>query len=344
MFLKQAGWIEYTVIITYFVMLLIVGWVMRRMNNDASDYFRSGCRGTWYLVGASAFMGMFSAWTFTGAAGVAFDSGWSVAVIYLANTAGFLVNFICTAPWFRQLRSITGPEIIRKRFDAGTQQFYALFSVITQILFGALHLYGLALFSSAIFGFKIYSVIVVIGLVVLFYSLTGGSWAVMATDFLQSLILIPMTMLICFLCLQKTGGFGGFLDMIQTQGLAQEFQMINLPGRFTARQFTIAWAVALLFKNILTSNAMQSAPRYFSVKTGREARKAALFACILMGLGAILWVIPPMTARLLIADQVAAVNIAKPAEASFALISLALLPEGMIGLMVVVILDRKSVV
>ncbi|MFA5687564.1 MAG: hypothetical protein WC959_00185 [Kiritimatiellales bacterium] len=218
MSLTQPGIIEYIVIFTYFIMLLAVGWVMRKLNSDASDYFRNGCRGTWYLVGASAFMTMFSAWTFTGAAGVAFESGWSVAIIYIANTIGFLLNFLFIAPWFRQLRSITAPEIIRKRFDVGTQQFYAGFSVITQLLVGALHLYGLALFSSAIFGFEIYSIIIVIGLVVLFYSLTGGSWAVMATDFLQGLILVPMTLLVCFLCLQKTGGFGGFLNMINAQG------------------------------------------------------------------------------------------------------------------------------
>ncbi|MFA5687563.1 MAG: hypothetical protein WC959_00180 [Kiritimatiellales bacterium] len=93
----------------------------------------------------------------------------------------------------------------------------------------------------------------------------------------------------------------------------------------------------MLLKTAVSSNSMQSAPRYFAVKDGREARKAALFAAVLMALGAIIWVIPPMAARLLIADQVMAVNIAKPAEASFALISHALLPNGMVGLMVVAI-------
>lgn len=337
MILNEPGLIEYIVIAGYFAMLIGIGFIMKKLNSNVSDYFRSGCRGSWYLVGASAFMAAFSAWTFTGAAGVAYESGWSVMVIYAANAFGFFLNFLFLAPWFRQVRAITAPEVIRKRFGPGTQQFYAGFSVITQLLYGALHLYGLALFSSSVFGFPIHAVIVVIGFLVLFYSLTGGSWAVMSTDFLQSLILIPLTLLVCFLCLKHLGGFGGLLDAIQSNNLTEDYHLVNSPGRFSANAFTWTWAAAMFLKNIIGNNTLVTAPRYFSVKDGREARKAALFACILMLFGTIVWVIPPMAARMIISDQVAAVDIAKPAEASYALISMTLLPKGLVGLMVVAI-------
>jgi len=247
------------------------------------------------------------------------------------------LNYLFLAPWFRQLRCITAPEVIRKRFGKFTQQFYAAFVVITQLLVSSLHLYGVALFSSAVFGFSIESVIVVIGLVVLFYSLTGGNWAVMATDFLQSLILIPLTLLICVLCLIELGGVSGFFSAIDSQGLTRDFTVFNDPGRFSGEAFTIAWAAAMFLKNIVGQNTLATAPRYFAVKDGNEARKAALFATVLMIGGAFIWIIPPMAARLLIDTQVAGMDVANPAEASYALISLALLPDGMIGLMVVAI-------
>ena len=329
--------IEYVVIGGYLVMLLGVGFALRKLSTDVSDYFRSGCKGTWYLVGSSAFMASFSAWTFTGAAGVAFESGWSVTVIYASNAIGFFLNFLFLAPWFRQMRAITAPEVIRNRFGVGTQQFYAGFSIITAVLYGSLHLYGLALFTSAIFGFPIEGVIVVIGFVVLFYSLTGGSWAVMATDFLQSLILVPLTLLVCILCLIELKGFNGLLEGIRSQGLSQDFQLFNEPGRFTASSFTVTWAIAMACKNIFSYNTLGAAPRYFAVKDGKEARKAALLACTMMTLGIVVWIIPPMAARLLIADQVNALGISKPAEASYALMSLTLLPDGLVGLMVVAI-------
>jgi len=329
--------IEYLVIGGYLVMLLCVGYALRKLSTDVSDYFRSGCKGTWYLVGSSAFMAAFSAWTFTGAAGVAYESGWSVTIIYAANALGFFLNFLFLAPWFRQMRAITAPEIIRKRFGVSTQQFYAGFSIVVALLHGALHLYGLALFTSAIFGFKIETIIVGIGFVVLFYSLTGGSWAVMATDFLQSLILIPLTLLVCALCLIELNGFSGLIQSIDAQGLSEDYRIFNQPGRFSANEFTIIWAVAMALKNIISNNTLTAAPRYFAVKDGREARKAALLACILMSLGIVVWIIPPMAARLLIPEHVEAISIAKPAEASYALMSLHLLPNGLVGLMVVAI-------
>jgi len=98
---------EYVVIGAYLAMLFAIALVFRTFNKNTSDFFRGGGQSKWWLVGSSAFMASFSAWTFTGAAGVAYLYGWSVAVIFVANTVGFLVNFAYFAPRFRQMRCIT---------------------------------------------------------------------------------------------------------------------------------------------------------------------------------------------------------------------------------------------
>ena len=331
----RGMFIEYLVIGAYLVLLMVIGLVVRRFNKDHSDYFRSGCQGTWWLVGASAFMVAFSAWTFTGAAGVAYESGWSVMVIYLANAAGFLLNAVLLAPWFRQLRVITVPQAIRDRFDGRTQQFYAWISVITGLLYASMWLYGLAIFSSAVFGFDIQVVIIVIGIVVLVYSTAGGSWAVLAADFMQTLILVPITILIAWLCLREMGGVSGMFDLIHTRGLEQDYSLVNASGRHAHEQFTWLWAVAMFLKNVIGYNTLTSANRYFAVKTGREARYAATLGLVLMVLGSFIWFIPPIAARLLFQADVDALAIAKPQEASYAVVSMKLLPTGMTGMMVV---------
>ena len=48
--------VEYVVIGCYLAVLVGVGMVFRRFNENVSDYFRNGCKGTWWLVGSSAFM------------------------------------------------------------------------------------------------------------------------------------------------------------------------------------------------------------------------------------------------------------------------------------------------
>ncbi|MBT4140477.1 MAG: hypothetical protein HOE48_21385 [Candidatus Latescibacteria bacterium] len=331
----EQTWIEYVVVGCYLAALVGVGMVFRTFNENVSDYFRNGCKGTWWLVGSSAFMTAFSAWTFSGAAGAAYEAGWSVMVIYLANSIGFAINGLFLAKWFRQIRAITGPEVIRLRFGISTQQFYAWMSFLTQTLYSSLHLLGLAIFCSAVFGYKIEQVIVVVGVVVLLYSLIGGSWAVTATDFLQTLILIPITILVAFLCLVKLGGVGALLDGIQNLNLSSDYAVFNAPDRFPLRAYTYAWALAILLKNVIGYNTLTSAQRYFSVKDGREAQKAAWLGFVLMSMGAFIWFIPPMTARLLFDAQVMATAIPKPAEAAYAIASLNVLPVGMTGLMVV---------
>jgi len=81
---------------------------------------------------------------------------------------------------------------------------------------------------------------------------------------------------------------------------------------------------------------MTQAQKYFGVKDGWSARKAAALGGVLMLIGMCVWFIPPMTARMLYEGQVLANDsLPKPAEASYAVAAIQLLPTGMTGLMVV---------
>ncbi|WP_166422283.1 hypothetical protein [uncultured Paraglaciecola sp.] len=330
--------IEYLVIVAYLMLIIVVGFVFKRFSANTDDYFKGGSKGTWWLVGSSAFMSAFSAWTFTGAAGIAYESGFSAMFIFIGNALGFFVNFLFMGPWLRQMRVTTFPEAIAGRFGETTRDFYAYYEVPVRILYSAMALYGLGIFCSAVFGYDINYVIVVCGIVVLLYSATGGRWAVMATDFLQGLILVPLTLIVAWLCLDALGGIDNLFAEIEAQGLTEQYSMVNSTTLFGGA-YTWGWASAMMAKQFIVFNSMNAAPRYFSVKDGREARKAALLCTILMLLGSFIWFLPPITARLLYPELVMAFDIAKPAEAAYAVASISLLPIGLVGLIVVAILS-----
>ena len=329
--------VEYLVIVGYLLLIIIVGLVFKKFSSNTDDYFKGGSKGTWWLVGSSAFMSAFSAWTFTGAAGIAYESGFSAMFIFFGNVLGFFVNYLFMGPWLRQMRVTTFPEAIAGRFGEKTRDFYAYYEVPIRILYSAMALYGLGIFCSAVFGYDINYVIVVCGVVVLLYSATGGRWAVMATDFLQGLILVPLTLIVAYLCLDALGGVDNLFVKIEEKGLTEEYSMINSATLFGGA-YTWGWASAMMAKQFIVFNSMNAAPRYFSVKDGREAKKAALLCSVLMLLGSFIWFLPPITARLLYPDLVMAFDIAKPAEASYAVASISLLPVGLVGLIVVAIL------
>ncbi|WPJ97840.1 hypothetical protein SH580_08965 [Coraliomargarita algicola] len=330
--------IEFIIIAAYLLLLVTVSLVFKKFNQDSNDYFRNGCRGTWWLIGTSVFMTTFSAWTFTGAAGVSYNAGWTVTIIFLSNSLGFLFNAVYLAPRYRQLRMTTSAEVVRKRFGPTTEQYVAYSGFVFYAYVAALHLYGLSIFTSAIFGFDIESTILVIGVVVVIYSMIGGSWAVKATDFLQSLILIPITVLVAILSLKYVGWGSGMFGMIEAQGLNEHFKFINTV-EFSDEMidFSIYWAIAVTLEHVISYNSLSSAPRYFATKDGRDARKAAWLACILMTIGSVIWIIPPIVAKLCFSQEVEAMNIASPAESAYAITSLNLLPLGMSGLIAVAI-------
>ncbi len=327
---------EFIVIGVYLLIIISVGFVFDRFNRNTDDYFRGGCRTSWWMVGMSSFMQGFSAWTFTAAAGVAFAAGWSVTVFYLANAVGFVVAFFL-APWFRQLRIAATTEVDRLRYSEAFAQFSSVLSALSGPIYSALQIYGLSMFAATVFGYDVNTVIIVLGAVAVVYSALGGVWGVMATDFLQGMILLPVTVFIAVACLHEVGGISGLFAEIEAQGLKETFQVVKPDGAFPQGAYTWFWVIAIFITNGKNFVMLGNASRYAAVKDGREARKAAITGAVLFLFGAFIWCIPPMVARLLYEAQVMASPAPKPAESAYVIAALNVLPAGLIGILSVAV-------
>jgi len=90
--------VDFGVMICFLALNVVTGWWSRSLVKDSGDFFRAGGRMSWWMVGISTFMASFSSWTFTGAAGIAYEHGVVVLGIYFANVLGFLLNAACFAP------------------------------------------------------------------------------------------------------------------------------------------------------------------------------------------------------------------------------------------------------
>jgi Na+/proline symporter len=308
--------------------MLAISWVFRRFVTNISDYFRGGGKAVWWMVGDSAFMTAFSAWTFTGAASKAYTDGWPIMAIYVANAVGFVLNAVYFAPRFRQLRVITSVEAIRQRFGVVSEQVMMWLQIPLSTLQAAIHLNALGVFFAAVFNLDLTSTMVVTGLVVLIMALLGGSWAVLAGDFIQVLILMPVCLAVTLLAIARLGGWDGFVA-----GLPPSY--VNLGEIFT-KEFLGLWCAAMLLKQITSTNNLFEAGRYLSVKDSRHARWAGYLGAWLFVLGIAIWFLPPMAAKALNLDLAAAFpGLGKSApEASFIAISQAVMPVGMMGLLV----------
>lgn len=144
-------WLNILIVGIYFVFLIVIGWIFRTFSSNTSDYFKGGGKMLWWMVGSTAFMTQFSAWSFTGAAGKAFSNGLSVMMIFLGNALGYFFNYLFFAAKSRQMRVVTPIEGIRFRFGKVNEQVFTRASVPSSIFQAGIWLNGLAIFVSAVF-------------------------------------------------------------------------------------------------------------------------------------------------------------------------------------------------
>lgn len=321
---------DYGVLVFYFLFMCSMGFVFKRFIKNTSDYFRSGGEMLWWIVGAGAFMTNFSAVSFTGMAGKAYQDGPVVLVIFFAGAIGFFFNYLYFGPLFRQMRCVTAMDAVRKRFGASNEQFFTWINIPMGMLYAAIWLNGLAVFLTAAFGLPMHWTIILTGLVTLFMSLIGGSWTSTASDFVQMLLLMPVTIVAAVLALMKIGGFRPFFEQTPSHfwhwGEVAHSNLIGL------------WIIAMLCQKWVALNNMTDASRYLSVKDTTHARKAALLATILFIVGPAIWFIPPMVARIVYPDLRAIFpdkeHLPNAQDASYFAIALATMPAGMLGLLI----------
>src|SRR6266700_2745167 len=316
--------VDYAVIALYALLMVLVGIYVVRFNRGAAEYFRGGSRVPWLVAGLSCFMSGFSAWTFTGAAGVAYRAGIAATGLYIGNALSFLLGYFIFSKLWRRSRVTTVMEYLSDRFNPVTHQTFSWVTIFFQLFTSASTLYGLSLFISSACGFPVTWTIIAAGALIIFYCVVGGLWAVVVTDFLQASILMPFCLVLVITSLAKVGGVAGLLHSLPPQ-----MKTLHFSGEF-GWIYLLSWTIMVSFGY----NTSAMAQRYFSVDDERSSRKVALLCGGLFFVGAFLWFLPPMAMRVIYPDlHTVWPALANPSEAAYAVASLTLLPHGLIGVM-----------
>ncbi|MDO7085829.1 transporter [Pseudocolwellia sp. AS88] len=319
---------DYLVIAGYFLLIVGIGFAFKNMaKNSTSDYFRGGGRMLWWMVGSTAFMAQFSAWTFTGAAGKAFTDGFAISLVFFANTFAYFCGWAYFSHRFRQMRVDTPTEGIKRRFGRQNEQFFSWALIVFSFINAGVWLNALGVFSSAVFDADIGLTIVLTGLTVLFVSVLSGAWGVVASDFVQTLVVVVVSIACAVVALVKVGGPGELIT--------------NFPGGFVMGPdmnyglLLVGTFVFFLAKQLITIMNLNDSFRFLNAKDSDNARKAALLAMVLMGVGSIIWFIPPWASAILYPDAASAYSALgnKASDAVYLVFTRNAMPVGTVGLL-----------
>ncbi|GAA6186603.1 transporter [Aliiglaciecola sp. NS0011-25] len=319
---------EYIVIAGYFMLVIGIGFAFKKMAaNSTSDYFRGGGRMLWWMVGSTAFMAQFSAWTFTGGAGKAFTDGFSISLVFFANTFAYFCGWAFFAARFRQMRVDTPTEGIKRRFGHQNEQFFSWALIIFSFINAGVWLNALGVFTSVVFDADVSTTIIATGLTVLFVSVLSGAWGVVASDFVQTLVVAVISIACAIIALVKVGGPTAMIDNFPVDFVMGPDMNYGL--------ILVATFVFFLAKQMITIMNMHDSFRFLNAKDSANASKAALLAMVLMGVGSIIWFIPPWASATLYPDAAAAYPELgnKAADAVYLVFTRNAMPVGTVGLL-----------
>jgi solute:Na+ symporter, SSS family len=323
---------DYVNIGFYVAFITGVGIVFSRRSKNTSDYFRGGGVMPWWVAGASSWMASFSAWTFVGAAGEIFDEGPSLILLYYSSVIPLMVTLFYTCYRFRRMRVVTPIEGVRLRFGAASQQFYTWIRLPLLFLFGGIGLNSVGTFMSGVFGLNVIPVMIILGIMVTFVALLGGSYSVVANDFVQMFLVVTVAVTVAILALAQPsiGGISGLVAKAPHHDLHW--------GDLARSEFYLFFFLGLTLNNLFDMTRIDNSAKYLMAASDRHARKMLIIPLVGTLVGPLIWLIPPMVASVMYshADMASRFPLLAPhpEHAAFLATALAVLPQGMLGLLI----------
>ncbi len=321
---------DYLILAVYFVILLSLGYLFRGMSKNTRDYFAGSGSMLWWLVGATAFMNQFSAWTFTGAAGQAYTAGFQVALLFLGNAFGYFINYRYTAARMRQLNVVTGIEGVRKRYGRVNEQVFTWAAFPMRLIQAGTWLSALGVFMGAVFGWEPHVAVLICGVIVTTMTLVGGSWAVIASDYLQMLIVMSIAVITSVVITINSGGIGNIISSFPAASFV-------LGNGYPNSNWFMLWVIMTFIRQVFSTNNMVDSYRYLCAADSSNAKKGALLAGILMFVGSFIWFVPPWAAASMFPiEELKELypNLRNAQEASYLVMVQKMMPAGMTGILI----------
>lgn len=269
------GMIDWAIVVAYSAIVIVIGIIASRKQNNTDEYFRGAKQIPWWAIGFSIIATSFSAASLLGGPGEGYGHGFLYLQLQLGDLIGYGLVIAVFLPFFVRLNLTTAYEYLEKRFDAKTRSLGSLcFLLFVIARLGGL-LYAAALVISTLTGIDTGTAIWIVGAVSVVYTVAGGITAVVWTDVLQfGMIFVGLGAGIWAAVTAVPGGFGELWRIAGENGKLVVFNLDWDPADLRSLP-TALIAYGILAFAVAGTN-QQSVQRYVSCADEKSARKAIL--------------------------------------------------------------------
>ncbi len=192
--MQQLDWIVLSVTLLFIVSY---GVYKTKGSKNVEDYILGNKETPWWTVGLSVMATQASAITFLSTPGQAYHDGMGFVQFYFGLPIAMVVISITFIPIYHKLKVFTAYEYLEQRFDLKTRSFTAILFLIQRGLGTGLTIYAPSIILSAVLGWNLTLLNIIIGILVIIYTFAGGTKAVNVTQ-KQQMFIIMLGMFITF--------------------------------------------------------------------------------------------------------------------------------------------------
>jgi len=270
--------IDWIVLSGTLLFIVLYGTWKTRGSKNVQDYIRGGNDAKWWTIGLSVMATQASAITFLSTPGQAFHSGMGFVQFYFGLPIAMIVICMVFIPLYHKLNVYTAYEYLESRFDLKTRSLTAILFLIQRGLAAGITIFAPAIILSAVLGWDLTLLNIVIGLLVIIYTVSGGTKAVSVTQKQQMAIIFTGMFIAFFLIISYLPEGVTFSKALDIAGASGKMEILdfsfNLDNRYTFWSGIIGGTFLALSYFGTDQSQVQ---RYLSGKSIKESQLGLLF-------------------------------------------------------------------
>ncbi len=276
--MQILSWIDWMVLCVTLIAIVAYGTYQTRGSKNVQDYLKGGNTSKWWTIGLSVMATQASAITFLSTPGQAFHSGMGFVQFYFGLPIAMIVICMVFIPLYHRLKVYTAYEFLENRFDLKTRTLTAILFLIQRGLAAGITIFAPAIILSVVLGWDLLTLNIVIGFLVIIYTVSGGTRAVNVTQKHQMVVIFIGMLVAFFLIVDKLPQDITFTKALEIAGASGKMEVLdfsfNLNNRYTFWSGIIGGTFLMLSYFGTDQSQVQ---RYLSGKSVKEMQLGLIF-------------------------------------------------------------------
>lgn len=265
--------LDWFVLIFTLVSIVTYGIWKTRGAKDLQSYLKGNNDAKWWGIGISIMATQASAITFLSTPGQAYTDGMRFIQFYFGLPIAMIILSVTFLPIFYKLKVYTAYEYLETRFDLKTRTLAAFLFLIQRGLATGITIYAPSIILSTLLNWNLTLTNIFIGLLVILYTVSGGTKAVTQTQKQQMAVMMGGMILAGILVINMLPNNITFLDAVNVAGKMGKLNLVNFDFDLDDRYnfWTGTTAALFLFLSYFGTDQSQ-VQRYLTGKSLAQSR------------------------------------------------------------------------